>query len=784
MTYQDNDEEYPSLQVNESYNEYLERYSKENEVEDISDPVWSILPSYDMHTRTLARSVNVEEHATLLPDYSNSELDSSYPIAPTYTGASLSNFASSSDNNDGVTISTAQTSVSSLTSQENLLRSFENDDNFIITDEDAHTWTETVISNIHNLRNLTFSDNKMASAIKIDIFFTTEVGEIHKKPTFIDPSLYEYKRGDFINGYIMIRNESDVPIPFEMFYVLFEGNFIVANPKDVNDTKPVFIKKFLEMYDFSASYDETNVDRLISEYREPYTCPRLIDSIDDACLSINPGKLLKPHFKYKRFFTFKIPERLLDSECKDHDLSWHTELPPSLGISRDVMLQSGKKDSFKDFAITNSSTSYSMSARFIGKASQYNAVLADTKRNGKDKTLINSFGDEFVILKENFTPMRILQHNKRKTPFERKMKNDEIKLMYNNLISRIQEKIEIGHEMIESINNNKIENTLELSTKLEKCNQQDLLKNRQLYRRTSTDEKSSYSGSSAGKGESYELLVPFCNKKSILSQSRNQTLGTLKVSFPKKEIQLRYVPPPRFQTKENCDPSSWQVKLPINLEFTSSSIINKLNSKRLPDIKDIMVDLVVFTFQSPKYDLPVEFNHDTLFKNEFTGFLKDFFHDTDNFTHIVKNNFRKQASEMYKIFKILGSENFKVEKSLIDDLKAVCEVEERYFNLKIDDFKIENFSSVDSFSRSNWSYNSKEESYRKEMNLLINTESAILKSLNVNHNMKTYKSYNEFCLVPSFQTCRLGRAYYYRVMITLSNNETFQFKVPVTIEKY
>lgn len=770
MAYQDKEEESSELQP-ASYNEYLETFSKELS----NDPVWSILPSYDMHTRTLARSVNVAENDSPLPDYANSAADSA--IAPTTTALG------SLDNNDGITVSTARTSVSSLSDNASFMRSIENDDNFIITDEDAHTWTETVINNIHNLRNLTLSDNEVASAIKMGIYFTTEVGEIHKKPTFIDPSLYEYKRGDFINGYILITNESDKPIPFEMFYVLFEGKFMIANPKDLSDPKPVFIKKFLEMFDFSASYDDTRVDRLVGEYRDSFTCGLQQDSIDGTFLTIFPGKVLQPRRRYKRFFTFKIPEKLLDSEC-NHDLSWHTDLPPTMGESRDEKLQPGKRESIKDFAIMNSSVSYSMSARFIGKASQYNAVLSDTKRNGKDKTLINSFGDEFVIVKEAFTPMRILQHLKEKTSYERKMKNDEIKLMYNNLVKRIKEKNEIGHELIDAINNNKTESTLELSTKLEKCNQQDLLKNRQLYRRNSSDVKASYCASSLVKNETYEILVPINSKKSIISQHRHQSIGTLKVSVPKKEIQLRYIPPPKFQTDENCDPSSWKVNLPIGFEFCNSSILDKSTPKKLPEIKDIMVDLVVMTLQSPNRDIPIEINHEILFNNEFDGFISDLFHDNDNFTYGVKNKFRKQATEMYQIFKVLGSENFKVEKSLIDDLKAVCEIEERYFNLKITDFQIDGHSSIDSFAKSEWNYDKTRGSYNKNFTLKINTESAVLKSLQNYKLPKSYKAYNLFCLVPSFQTCNLGRMYYYRVAITLSNNEIFQFKVPVAVVKH
>ena len=45
-------------------------------------------------------------------------------------------------------------------------------------------------------------------------------------------------------------------------------------------------------------------------------------------------KVIQPGVTYKRYFNFKIPNNLLDSECNDHGLSKHVDLPPTLGLSR------------------------------------------------------------------------------------------------------------------------------------------------------------------------------------------------------------------------------------------------------------------------------------------------------------------------------------------------------------------------------------------------------------------------------------------------------------------
>ena len=136
----------------------------------------------------------------------------------------------------------------------------------------------------------------------------------------------------YINGFVLITNESNEPIPFDMFYVLFEGNLTVANTLDVNDRKPSKVERFLQMFDFSASWNHAYINRLITEYANAYECPLITDSYDDTKMGFSNRKLL-PGVTYKRFFTFKIPENLLDSEC-GHSLLNHTQIPPSLGKSR------------------------------------------------------------------------------------------------------------------------------------------------------------------------------------------------------------------------------------------------------------------------------------------------------------------------------------------------------------------------------------------------------------------------------------------------------------------
>ena len=59
----------------------------------------------------------------------------------------------------------------------------------------------------------------------------------------------------------------------------------------------------------------------------PHACLNIIDPIDGSALCFKKEKIIFPGITYKRFFTFRIPNNLLDSECNDHALSKHVELP-------------------------------------------------------------------------------------------------------------------------------------------------------------------------------------------------------------------------------------------------------------------------------------------------------------------------------------------------------------------------------------------------------------------------------------------------------------------------
>lgn len=731
------------------------------------DPVWSILPSYYMYQSTFTAELDPPQYEASLSEWDNHSHSHSSSGAPTA--------ATTVSSHSGTDTRSREFSLSHLASSQT---SSDSNSSLIIADELTNSWRETILDNIHALRNMTGSCNPNSSNVEMLVHFTAEVGEAGKVPTLVDPLNYEYKQGDYLNGYILILNKGDKPIPFDMFYVLFEGNFIVANAKDSRDKVPIKVRKFLEMYDFAASWNQALVNRLLLETTEIDSCHSRTDPVDGAYLHIHADKRLLPGRLYKRFFTFKIPTRLLDSECNAHNLPGHTELPPTLGLSRNEKLTwEHKHKPVDDFSFIDSATNYRVLARFIGKARKY-GLDADVEKATK---LINAEGDEFVILKELQEYVRILQESTMYSEREKAVSNEVSRVLYQNLLNRVKETIEIGKELKRAIANLDDKSTIDCSTRLaaveavQARSLDDLVKARQLYTRYDNLSRDVKSHPTAER--KYTIMAPVV-KKQVIGGAK--PLGTFCVLTPKSEYLLNYISPKRFRYGEKVDDTAWKIQVPVEVSFTPSSMLSK--SSQVPEIRAITAEFVVFTLRLKNRQIPVELNHDFLFKNENVGLSAVLL--KDNFTHLVKQPLRVYALELCDLANELGAENFKVEKTLVDDLSAMTNLEDKYNNLTLRDVEVSaGGQSYPAMKASKLFANDKETSYTKSFSVCVDVAKAQKKTPNPPSLKSGYKSYDEFTLVPSFQTCLLSRMYYLRIMVSLTSEQVVELKVPVTIAK-
>lgn len=736
------------------------------------DQLWSILPSYHMYN-SIYRNIHLENDEAdddvnnILaepPTYNASILSSpSSSVAPSMARTpstpsiqySVSTPSTSSIQQSGVTPPTLVSSQVHKHTNHSFPLSIApsyTSSRFVLANELAN-WQETILDNTHLLKNLTDSTNKESDAVNIDIHFTKELCELGQEPEEIDPSLFEYKQGDYLNGYVLIRNTLDEPIPFEMFYLVFEGAVKIM---DLSTKKYIHQRNFLQMFDFSGSWNQAHIHRLFSDNSSPYACPDARDYRDGSHLSFQGTKIIRPGQLYKRFFTFKIPNFLLDTECSEHNLTMHVELPPSLGDPR-MSASRIQKGSVKDFSMIDSSISYGVLARFVGRKSKYK--VDPSLFNNDNKILINSKGDEFLILKECNKFVRILQQTSKYSKQELSMKYLQNKLLYNNLQARFKGEIEFGEKLLAKINDDNYNELVNMTT----TNQ--LAKMKQSYNYTK-DCKTLYN---PNKVENYVYSYLLKSRKSF----KSKTVGTLQLTTPKTQYAIQYIPPKQFRGDGGISFSN-SIEIPLNFKFSSSKLNSGVSAKNLPEIKYLGIDLVALTYESHKFPIPVEFNHDLIFNPDKCNSNTDFA-DNDIFQNNVIGEFEGYARKLYELSKKSGS-NLKIEKQLLEDLKSMSQLKTKSINLKVED--IEGFSEK-TFNSMVWKENGGD--YEKKINVKINLDSLRMRSLDTKKS--SVKAHDLFTLVPNFQCCRMGRMYYIKISIGLSTGEYMHIKLPVVVQK-
>ncbi|CDO93470.1 unnamed protein product [Kluyveromyces dobzhanskii CBS 2104] len=242
-----------------------------------------------------------------------------------------------------------------------------------------NTRYEAIIDDLNDSDNINieklYSLPKVSTPIDANIRILKKATKPYQEKPEEESILKEYTSGDIINGYVVIENRSQHPLRFEMIYVTLEGCACVIDKKQGKRT----VKRFLRMVDLSASWSYSNID-LATGFQ--YT-PGDID-YDGCVLGLNNDRSLLPGVRYKKFFTFKFPNQLLDISCK-HEIFCHCLLPPSFGVDKykdharysNIKLNSmlgyghlGTKGSpilTNDLCSDHLSVSYTIDARVVGK---------------------------------------------------------------------------------------------------------------------------------------------------------------------------------------------------------------------------------------------------------------------------------------------------------------------------------------------------------------------------------------------------------------------------------
>lgn len=733
-------------------------------------PIWNILPSYQLYQSTFSKNI--------LP--SNEDLRYA---PPTYDTSSVTPQETHSINQSNDYFPVLPESPEFQAAQ---IHSSQPSPNPAQVDLESPTrWENSILGNIHRLKNLSDINSNIANRLKIEIEITEKSCQRGVKPTIIDPLTIEYQLGDSINGFITVRNISNSPILFDMFSVVFEGKISVTS--DTDKKKSLVFYKFLNMFDYNASWtpadmgDETDAD--------------MIDPLDNTLLKFPMEKVFEPRITYKKFFNFKLPDKLLDAACEVHNLTRHCEILPTLGLAKDQFLKSLRRfregnqglnnrksgvevsgpspalnqtrkpglsgvldRRLKDLSFPDTAVSYSVEARVIGKASDYENIIR--------KHSIKSQADEFIVVNESSCFIRVIPRERLSHVFDEEMIEKESRLIYNNLVTRITQKIELGKDLL----NEKRPQILDNTNTYELTRVPSITKRRQLY----NDRHDTHVGFNRFSGQDtnsyYELFVPY-KKKSLTAASK--IIGMVGVSTPKTEYKLKYVPPYKYRTLHPHVPrKELKTTLNIPLEFVFSFQDNSAKTLKPPDIKSISAELIVFTYRSRKYPIPIEIFSDLLFKNKL---------ENDNIENYLVKPFQKYLEEITDLTRKLSCEVLNVDSQLIMDMKCLANLSTKYNSLKVDDSKVSsNIASVP------WRYvpgggkpDGDQEVFSKPVNISVDLGNVFSKESNLSHDEFTAEAYS---LVPNFQSCIIGRAYYLRLNIKLQNNDSMTVRVPISIQ--
>ncbi|CCH41759.1 Ubiquitin ligase-binding protein [Wickerhamomyces ciferrii] len=663
-------------------------------------------------------------------------------------------FSSIADDSGSSTLSTSDSRSGSMSTP--------NDSNNPLTNE---YFERNLIDKSHSLPSYNSFD------VKVGVHVTKDVPNTHQKNE-LESMLKEYTSGDVVHGYVTIQNVSNKPVHFQMFYVTLDGYVSIIDP--INKIQS--IKRLLTMVDMSASWSYGNVSPAANLQYESFTKDE-----EGYIIGLRNDRILAPKSKYKKFFAFKIPYKVLDNTCR-HEQEIHTLLPPSFGVDRvkkggkyaEIKIDSnlnyghlgtrGSPVLTRDLSGSNNSISYSINAKLIATHPK------------KPKKL--------CVLKD-------FEYNLRFIPFGFVVPLFSSKSALNSLVSQIEHGFEIANHVLK-MNKENSDATLEYEEEFIR-----ILKNRQLSTvRSNSSSSISTSGSSIGNGVNFPLRnkifgnadfskiethLQYLNSDS--TNSRSSFLKSLKLGSSKKTNELTgkqdglinistripkdglpYISPSMLRkANEVSNLNEMSIKNYDNLFFSLSA-----NEKKKLTSLELNLSFIPSDFSSNSIDLPSLKNiKASLLSSNISStssiplkLSPDFF--TQNGSKNIKNKFNKffeNYNGLSKDFKKLNLDIDRyIDRSLYLDMIAMK------------DLQVEN-SLVEAFnysikSQSNWKKTSSQ------------TTNEWIKQVELNLELK-----NDIAetLVPNFQTCLLTRVYCIKVDFKFENNQSCELVVPIRL---
>lgn len=545
-----------------------------------------ILPSYELHNRSIGQPLNLS------------------PVPPDYDDSSCNE---SRKESDSLSLNRQHTSTTS-----------NHNEGDIVVEDNSLLLEPRVIDNMNFLD--VAADSSFFNYVNLDIHLIDK-DTTDEYPPAIDFRKVEYKPGDEIKGFLLVKNTSNEPLYFKLFYIFFEGIFMV---KSAGQTKPRKVQKFIDMVDLVGSYQDCSSDKKVSELTSPY-CRDYYDEHDQT-YSIIKGRKLVPNRTVKRFFSFKIPTRVLDTTCSE-DVTAHLKLPPTIG-----------DQNVNDFSFVNTSIDYAVLARFIGHSSN-----DSVNRDSTSITDPNFNG--FSILKEAKQSIKLVPKTER-----------SYQSLQTSFIEEIDNKIKLG-EHLRDMNVNDSPDLSSIVTSLEeKLNQNNDTKLNQLYNPGKDSESSSRSNN-------YYMDFLLKEKKMFKPKMFPAVITTPKINYTIDYNALS-------NQLQNGLPGT--VDIPITITFTNKPMA----------IRNVSMSFIAVTMKSEDHPIPIELNHDLLFDNKNID-------SRDEYNKVLlKEICRTKLSKLNSLSQEIDIEAINIRKDLVDHLQTLANIEVKHNNFKVNDIEL------------------------------------------------------------------------------------------------
>lgn len=645
------------------------------------------------------------------------------------------------------------------------------------------TFGHTVLDNIDRLAKLN------NSPIDIQIFVTKDVPNPGMQNE-LETRLKEYSNGDLINGYIVIKNTSSKPINFGLFTVSLEGTVkaVEKNPNSYDmplKISKILMKKFLKMYDFNASYGYINVPNSAGIEYEAFTR----DPVDGCILGLPNERVLEPNEKYKKYFTFKFPNKLLDTTCPSNILP-HILPPPSLGIDRTSF--GGKADNIelnkalgygftgdkgtplltRDYGFEDMSISYTIEAKFIDRINddQNNPISHnDINESDNEKKYVISRGTQYFL---RFIPdlKELIAYYNEEILFGKETFGSigiDGKLFANYMYTSTWRALNQLNSMIENEINVRLEKELLSDEDIKHKNLFDSNYQNTINRRVSINEKESrvfeseindaYYRDQRMIGSKFPTEVYGKKKKSILSSLIK--IGHLKlyvrvpsqpIMYSSAKLIMKYNTSQEGKNDDNelvpvnsiTSNHIKQLYQRIDDDFSRSVDISIVfdaldDTKEPPAISSIECNIVAWSFKS-EYPLPCKFEYDFFYDSLDHPELKDQVEITKSNLQLIKN----QTAGYVQFLK--ANKTF-ISKEAYLYLKSI-----KTLGIKTDTIR-EFFKPINATTNPEIF----EKKWVKKSGKWTNDIQIPLEVLN-KHNVN---------LIPSFQSCLVGRLYCLQVAV-------------------